>query len=228
MWEAIKNNPLLKTIAIAVLGVLGFGFAFNIMFGSSGEGMGHEMSGGYSLDNTLAYILTVLIKILLIAIVITAIAAVVKYTRKYLAGNNHNTSANNTELIDFIKADPVLKTVTIVVSAILLLGMLFMISGSLFGSGGAYTMPGGYRYSVANGLGLTAIMIFLVRLLLTVSVIGLAVGLILLLLQNKDKISIEAAKFLGSEKAPTLKCKSCGCQMKPTWKCCPNCGTEGV
>lgn len=201
MWETIKNNPLLKTIAIAILGVLGFGFAFNVMFGSSGEGMGHEMSGGYSLDNTLAYVLTILIKVLLIAIVITAIVTVVKYWHKYLFGNNQASSINNLNLFDYIKADPVLKTVTIVVSGLLLLGILLAVSGS-------YTMPSGYRYNVTNGVGLTAIMIFLIRLLLTVSVIGLVAGVIALLLQNKDRISREAARYFTTVKAPIQKCES--------------------
>lgn len=228
MWETIKNNPLLKTITIAILGVLGFGFAFNIMFGSNGVGMGQEMSGGYSLDNTLAYILTILIKVLLITIVITAIVAVIKYTRKYLGGSNPNTNRNSNKLIDYIKADPILKTATIVLLSILLLGTLVMISSSIFGSNGAYVMPRSYNYSMNNGLGLTGIIIFLVRFLLTISILGLAVGTIALFIQNKIKFSFDAAKYFKSEKTSSAKCEKCGCDIKPDWHCCPKCGQDIV
>jgi hypothetical protein len=228
MLETIKNNPLLKTITIAILGVLGFGFAFNIMFGSNGEGMGQEMSGGYSLDNTLAYILTILIKVLLITIVITAIAAVIKYTRKYLSGNNPNKNSDSTKLIDYIKADPILKTVTVVLLSILLLGTMVVISSSVFGSNGAYVMPRSYNYSMNNGLGLNGIIIFLVRFLLTISIMGLAAGAIVLFMQNKEKLSFDANKYFKSEKTSSTKCGICGCDIKSDWQCCPKCGQDIV
>lgn len=228
MLETIKNNPLLKTITIAILGVLGFGFAFNIMFGSNGAGMGQEMSGGYSLDNTLAYILAILIKVLLITIVITAIVTVIKYTRKYLGGNNPNANNNSTKLIDYIKADPILKTVTIVLLSILGLGTIIMISSSIFGANGAYVMPRSYNYSMSNGLDLTSIIIFLVRFLLTISIVGLATGTIVLFMQNKEKLSFDAAKYFKSEKTSCVKCEKCGSDIKPDWHCCPKCGQDIV
>ena len=228
MLEMIKNNPLLKTITIAILGVLGFGFAFNIMFGSNGAGMGQEMSGGYSPDNTLAYILAILIKVLLITVVITAIVAVIKYTHKYLGGSNPNTNGNSTKLIDYIKADPVLKTVSIVLLSILLLGTLVMISNSVFGANGAFVVPSNYNYSMNNGFGLTGIIIFLVRFLLTISVVGLAVGTIVLIVQNKEKFNFDTTKYFKSEKAPIAKCEKCGCDIKPDWHCCPKCGQDIV
>lgn len=228
MLETIKNNSLLKTITIAILGVLGFGFAFNIMFGSNGTGMGQEMSGGYSLDNTLAYILAILIKVLLITIVITAIAAVIKYTHKYVGGSNPNTNNNSTKLIDYIKADPILKTVSVVLISILILGILVMISSSMFGANGAYAMPRSYNYSMSNGLELTSIIIFLVRFLLTISIVGLAIGTIVLFMQNKEKLSFDVAKYFKSEKTSSAKCEKCSCNIKPDWHCCPKCGQDIV
>lgn len=226
MWETIKNNPLLKTITIAILGVLGFGFAFNIMFGSNGAEMGQEMSGGYSLDNTLAYILAVLIKVLLITIVITAIVAVIKYTRKYLGGASQKANSDSTNLVDYIKADPILKTVTVVLLSILLLGTQVMISNSVFGSNGAYVMPSSYNYNMNYGFGLTGIIIFLVRFLLTISVIGLVVGTIVLFIQNKDKFNFDATKYFKSENTSSVKCERCGWDIKSDWQCCPKCGQD--
>jgi hypothetical protein len=228
VWETIKNNPLLKAITIAILGVLGFGFAFNIMFGSNRAGMGQEMSGGYSLDNTLAYILTILIKVLLITIVITAIVVVIKYTRKYLGGSNLNTNSNGIKLIDYIKADPILKTVTGFILSILLLGTLVMISSSMFGTNGAYVMPSSYNYSMNYGFGLTGIINFLVRFLLTISIVGLVIGIIALFIQDKDKFGFDVTKYFGSEKKSSIKCEKCGCDIKPDWHCCPKCGQDIV
>jgi uncharacterized membrane protein len=226
MWDAIKNNPLLKTITIAILGVLGFGFAFNIMFGSSGAEMGQEMSGGYSLDNTLAYILAILIKVFLITIVITAIVAVIKYTRKYLGGGSQKANSDRTNLVDYIKADPILKTVAVVLLSILLLGTLVMISNSVFGSNGAYIMPSSYNYNMNYGFGLTGIVIFLVRFLLTISIIGLVVGTIVLFMQNKDKFNFGTTKYFKNEKTSSVKCEKCGCDIKSDWQCCPKCGRD--
>lgn len=226
MWETIKNNPLLKTITIVILGVLGFGFAFNIMFGSNGAEMGQEMSGGYSLDNTLAYILAVLIKVLLITIVITAIVAVIKYTHKYLGGGSQKANSNSMNLVDYIKADPILKTTAIVLLSILLFGILAMIANSIFGSNGVYVMPSSYNYNMNYGFGLTGIIIFLVRFLLTISIIGLVVGIIVLFVQNKDKFNFDAARYFKSEKTSCVKCEKCGCDIKSDWQCCPKCGQD--
>jgi hypothetical protein len=70
MWQTIKNDPILKAVSIIILSILGFGFAFNVMFGprnnTIGNGMDNvsEMSNsGYSLENTLSYILTIVVKI---------------------------------------------------------------------------------------------------------------------------------------------------------------------
>jgi hypothetical protein len=84
MWETIKKDPLLRAAAIIILSILGFGFAFNIIFGRNSSGMEDMSPSGYSLASTLSVILLLAIKILLIVLVITAIIAVIKLMEKQL------------------------------------------------------------------------------------------------------------------------------------------------
>jgi hypothetical protein len=69
MWETIKKDPLIKTIVVILIGVLAFGFAFNIMFGSGNGAMGEDMMEGsyrivnmsFGLQSLLAFLLQILI-----------------------------------------------------------------------------------------------------------------------------------------------------------------------
>lgn len=56
MWDTIKNDPILKTVSIVILSVLGFGFAFNIMFGAS-TGMDNQgvMGGNGNMSGNNSY-----------------------------------------------------------------------------------------------------------------------------------------------------------------------------
>lgn len=247
MWETIKNDPILKTVTIIILSVLGFGFAFNIMFGSnsggmdSGEMSGEGMSGGnYSLGNTLSYIFVLAFKLLLIALVIIAIVAVVRLAKKYLL------NGGETKMFEKFKSDPVMKGAAIAVVLIFALGLIYLLFTGIFGTGNNYVMSSSgmmagssYRYNmmsgsngygmnvnVGNGIGLSGILAVLLKFLLFLSVLGLIAGLVMYIKQNylKDITSKTLADKPKQEQA--VQCSKCGAELKPEWKCCPNCGLE--
>jgi hypothetical protein len=252
MWETIKNDPILKTVTIIILSVLGFGFAFNIMFGPNNSGMEHSgmehmtNSGGYSLENTLSYIFILVFKILLIALVIATILAVVRLAKKYLL------EGGEIKVFDSIKKDPVLKGITVIVLLIIAFGLIYYLFSELFGFGSRYGMMNGYMMvNTGYGLGLSGLLAILLKLLLVVLIAGLIIGLVMYIKESYGKeivAKVSSVKFgltpsvtcshCGAEASAKFKfcphcgekvkeeCTSCGAELKKEWKCCPACGTE--
>ncbi|AOT69161.1 double zinc ribbon domain-containing protein [Geosporobacter ferrireducens] len=242
MWETIKNDPLLKVITILIFGVLGFGFAFNIMFGRNIGGMGHDgMGGAYPLENTLAYILSIAVKILLIAIVLAAIITVFKASKKYLV------EGNAIKMPESFKNDPVLKGASVLLLSLLALGVITVLFNSMFGFSPRFYYAQGNGY----GFGGTSLMFILARLLLLISGIGFVVAIVFSLRENHKKLNIKNISLLKSkEQAQVIcstcqnktveehefcpncgkklkeKCSNCQSELKAAWKCCPNCGNE--
>lgn len=248
MWETIKNDPILRTVTIIILGVLGFRFAFDIMFGprSTGGGMyeGEGMmyaSSGYSLGDTLSYIFIISFKLLLIAAVIAALIAIFKFSGKHLWQGGEG------KMLDSIKKDPILKMVTIIILSIITLGLII----SLFkGSGVNYT----YASPVAvygTGNTVTGILVFLLKFLLLISILGFVFGVVMYLKQNYSKEILNNLSFIKNERSKSLVCVNCnssipedynfcpecganlkqtciecGVVLKPEWSCCPNCGND--
>ncbi|HVI42655.1 MAG TPA: zinc ribbon domain-containing protein [Anaerovoracaceae bacterium] len=248
MWQMIKNDPILKTAIVIILGVLGFGFAFNIMFGQRAAGSmegGGEMAGsGYSLDSTLSYILVIAFKLLIITAIIIAIIAVVKLANKYLL------KGEEMKMMSSIKNDPVLKAITIIALSIVALLLIFTLFSGVMGVNqtgmNGYIMIGNSTPSVS----LAGILAILLKVLLFVSVIGLFVGGAVFLYQTYSKSMIgkvqknnqETANIICGNCNTTISdeftycpvcgaktkqtCEDCGAELKAEWKCCPSCGKE--
>ncbi|HEY9059557.1 MAG TPA: zinc ribbon domain-containing protein [Pseudobacteroides sp.] len=241
MWETIKNDPILRNITIIILSVLGFGFAFNIMFGPRSNGM-----GGYSLENTLSYILAIGVKLFLISLVIFAFVLMFRILTKT---SNQGGAA---KMYNYIKNDSILKTIVIVALSIVGAWLLITVIGWMM----TYSMNNGiFRSSMVvgtgYGLGLTGILSLLLKLLLFISVIGVILGVFMFLrhgyskqiteklgiLTSSDKTSVICPKCTtkvseGSQFCPQcgeklkVQCASCDEELKAEWKCCPNCGTD--
>lgn len=249
MWETIKNDPILKTVTIIILSVLGFGFAFNIMFGSGNGSMEQEgmMGGsGYSLGNTLSYIFILAFKLLLIALVIVAIIAVFKFASKHL------NLGGEDKVFDTIKKDPVLKGVTIIVLVIAAFGLVYYLFSGLFGFGSNYGMTNNNRMaSTGYSSGIAGLPVILLKILLVASVGGLIIGLIMYIKQSYgagitaklSEITTVSKKAINCSSCGTVvssefkfcpdcggsvksNCSSCGAELKNEWKCCPVCGNE--
>lgn len=240
MWETIKNDPLLKTITIILLSVLGFGFAFNIMFGqNTGNGMyGGEMGGSaYNLGNTLSYILLIAFKLLLIAFVMILLIAVVKFANKYLFKGEKITmeNSNNNSILKVLGITAVV-IIGIVVVWLLLGGITGhtgyygmngnSVNNMMNGSYGNNMMNGGYGYNaMGNGsyaLGFSGVLAFLIKILLFVSVTGLIVGGAMYLSRNLPKNLVN----LSSSTNTNTKCTVCDKTISSDYKLCPYCGTN--
>ena len=210
MWDSIKNDPIIKTIVVIILGVLAFGFAFNVMFGTNSTGMesGGMMGGGsYSLSNTLSYTLSSLIKIAFILVVVGAIIAAIKYFKKYIIDGNKFTAP------DFSDKKSVYRYVIYGAGALL---VLVVFSSLMNGT------------SSRSQFGILSLLGFLVKILLFLSTLGLLVAVFMYFRNeyiNKN-INDTNATNVTSDKKFEKKCKNCEIVLKDSWKCCPNCGKE--
>ena len=235
MWETIKNDPILKAVTIIILSILGFGFAFNIMFGSNNRGMeqmGEMSGGGYSLGNTLSTVFILAFKLLLIVLVVAAIISIFKLARKYIF------NGGETKMFESIKKDPVLKGITVGVLVIAALGLIYYLFTSLFGFGNGYGMMtgnSGYGMTTGNngysmmgsagyGLGLAGLLAVLLKLLLVASVVGLIIGLVMYVKQSygKEIVSKISSAKIGTK--PLVTCTHCGADTTADLKFCPYCG----
>ena len=222
MWETVKNDPILKTVTIIILSILGFGFAFNIMFGSNNSEMGEMSSGGYSLGNTLSTIFILAIKVLLIVLVVTAIMAVIRLTKKYLA------DGGEIKMFDSIKKDPVLKGITIGGLGLVAFVLIFYLFSNMFGVGNTSGMAGNNGYimmsTTGNGYGISALIVILLKILLVAAVIGLVVGLVMTIKQGYGSEIVKKVATVKNINNSSVTCSHCGAQVSENYKFCPQCG----
>lgn len=236
MWETIKNDAILKTVTIIILGVLGFGFAFNLMFGQNtmnpmagGEmRSGSMMGNGYPLGNTLSFVLFATYKVFLIALIIVLIFAFIKFANQYLLKGDKLTMGN-------IKQDSTFKTLSIIVVTVLSIGLISTLFGGmtnndyLFGMnngdmsnmmGSNYMMNSSYMMGTGYTYGYHSLLIFLLIILLSISIIGLIVGIAMYLFRNYPTSHQKVIE--------KTVCHICGNELKQEWKCCPSCGSEKI
>lgn len=220
MWETIKNDPILKTVTIVILSILGFGFAFNIMFGQNSGGMEHGggMGTGYSLGNTLSAIFILAFQLLLIALVVIAFIALFKFARKHLF------EGGEVKVFESIKKDPVLKGLTIVVLLIVAFGLIYYLFNGIFGFGGNHAMMNGYQGNTGYGLGFSGLLAVLIKVLLVASIAGLVIGLIMYLKQSYGKEIADKLSAVKVAAKPSVNCSNCGAAVSDEFKFCPHCG----
>lgn len=224
MWENIKKDPLIKTIVVIILGVIAFGLAFNIMFGSGGsmEEGSMSMGTGYSLSNTLETIIALLIKVVIIGLLI---GAVVWIFRAITKRSENNQVAGFT----WIKEDPIIRNALIIIGSVIVLVFLFSFLRGFFTApgNGEGEMMAGTSYSAFSGLsfGIQSFLSLLLKLLLLISVLGLGYGVIMYLREHYKQINLVKETETVSDNN-TATCPDCKSQLKGNWKCCPFCGSE--
>jgi hypothetical protein len=225
MWNSIKEDPILKTVVVVILGVLAFGFAFSIMFGGASSGMesGEMMGGGsYSLGNTLTYTLSLLIKIALILLVIGGIIAAIKLIKKYFIDETKFTAP------DLSGKNSIYKYALYGAGALLVLVVLYSLMNGTNSSNmavGTMQNNGYYVPRPASQFSILFILEFFVKSLLFLSITGLAVAAFMYFKNEYLNKNISVTNVV-SEKLVEKKCGNCREVLKNSWKCCPSCGNE--
>ncbi len=208
MWESIKKDPLIKTIAVILIGVLAFGFAFNIMFGAGGSSMedGSMVSAGYSLGNTLENIIGLLIKLVIIGLLLGVLIWIFRTVTKQIGNGQDNRFA-------WIKEDSIIRNALIITGAVVVL--IFALS--------FFKNNSSYAFSNIS-FSLTTLFAFLMKVLILIFIIALAYGVIMYLKENS--INKGSIKTEESSDAITKDCPECKEKLNNEWKCCPYCGSD--
>ena len=218
MWETIKKDPLIKTIVVVLIGVLAFGFAFNIMFGAGGSSMeeGSMMSAGYSLSNTLENIIDLLIKITIIGMLLGVIVWIYRTIIK-------NPSKEKTNSFGWLKEDSIINNALVITGVVIVAVFGFSFIRRLTSSGNYNeVMDEGTRYYTTFDF--TSLFAFLLRALIFILLIIFTYVIVMYFKENyrNTKIIIES----DVSKVITNDCPKCGAKVNKEWKCCPYCGSD--
>ena len=174
MPENQKDDPLIRAMVIVVVGTIAFGLLFNLLKG--GDNMDHmgNMSGyGYSsLDSILGGLLILLVKLLMVVLVIAVVVGVVMWIKNAFFKNT------NSQFMQTVNNDPILKTIAVVTLSIIGIVLLFGLLGSFTNSGMGY---GGYMNGSMGGFNTTYSISGLLTLLIKVLSFVLVISLILAL-----------------------------------------------
>lgn len=214
MWDLIKNDPILKSITILIVGIFAFSFAFSIMFGTGQTGMEHGTStAGYSAATGLGQIIVLLSKLLIITLLVAILIAAVKFVKKHVIGNEPIKG------IHYLKNKPVLSILVGIGGILLLVLAMNLLAPSSSGNEMAHATTS-VAASNSHGFGLTGILILLLKFVSVISLIGLITALVMYF-KGRYFDRINTTISLSKE-----TCSTCGVELKHHWKCCPNCGTE--
>lgn len=219
MWETIKKDPLIKTIVVVLIGVLAFGIAFNIMFGTGGSSMeeGSMMNTGYSLSNTLENLIGLLIKVVIIGLLIGVIVWIFRSITK-------QTGSGQADRLAWLNEDPIIKNTLIIIGAVvvLLFGFWFL-RGITYSGSGEEMMTGGSIYSTSYlSFNFTIFFAFILKILIFILLITLAYGLVMYYKENYKTNT----KVTDTSKVITKDCPECKAKVNDNWKCCPYCGSD--
>jgi len=190
-WD-FKNNPLLRAILVFVIGIVAFELLFNSFTGgekSMGEhsDMASMSSGGgygYTLNGLISGLLVLLVKILMVLLVAAVIVGVFIWLKNNFFKNT------NFNIMQSIKKDPLLKTISVVTLAIIgivlvsaLLGSFNQTGMGVSGHAGNFSFGFGYNsmYSI------TGLLMILVKVLMFILVVSLILAAVTYLKNQYDQ-----------------------------------------
>lgn len=178
MWEELRNDPFLRTVAVIVVGILLFGLLFNTMPGNGSGMMGgaHGAQGNtYSFNSLIGWLLLMLIRILYVVLIGAVLIGAFIWVR------NTFFRDNNSAIARAINKDPILKIVVLSIAGII---GLYIIMG-LLGSFSPMGFAGNHAFNPA--LGISWLLIMLIRVLSYVLIISLLIALAIYIRTQYDK-----------------------------------------
>jgi cbb3-type cytochrome oxidase subunit 3 len=221
VWEAIRKDPLIKTIVVILIGVLAFGFAFNIMFGAGGSAMeeGSMMSSGYSLSNTLENIIDLLIKVAIIGILLGIIVWIYRAITKQVSKEHANPFA-------WLKEDSIIRNALVITGSVIVLIFGFSFIRSIISSRNYNEMmdAGTNSAMTYTTFNITLLFAFLLKALIFVFLIIL--GYVILMYLKENYKNITTTKEADVSQVITNDCPECSAKVNKEWKCCPYCGSD--
>ncbi|MCX7922260.1 MAG: hypothetical protein N3B21_09660 [Clostridia bacterium] len=151
----LRNAPIIRAILIVLIGTLAFNLLFSL-FNGGGNTMDHMGGMGFSLASLLVFIINILMVVLVIALVVGAFI---------WARNNFFKNANS-QIMQSINKDPVLRTILTVTGAIIGIIFIFALLNSFSPSGMGFGLGFGF-----NPLHSIAVLLMLITRILTIVLI---------------------------------------------------------
>ena len=188
MHENGKDDPLIRTLLIIILGTIAFSLLFQLFKGGNNMdmGMGNMGNTGYSMDGLLGGLLGLLFNLLIMALVVGAIIAIVQWVRKsFFKDANPKTMQ--------LFSDPLLKTVAVVVGAVFGLILLFGVFGNFFNTGMGYGMNG-----FSSSLSLYGLLTLLIKIMAIVLVVSVILALVAYLKKQYEAGAFNAFRNNGT------------------------------
>jgi cell division protein FtsL len=189
-WN-FKNNPLLRAVLVFAIGIFAFELLFSSFTGGGDTMGGHmdmgssSMNGSYgSFSGLISGLLILLVKILMVLLIAAVIVGVFVWVRNNFFKNS------NFNIVQSIKNDPILKTISVITIAIIGIVLIFALLGSFgqnqigfSGQMGNYGFSFGYNpiYSIAG------LLLILVKVLMFILVVSLILAAITYLKNQYDK-----------------------------------------
>lgn len=173
MRDSEARDPLIRALLIIIIGTIAFGLLFNLFTGGGTmEHMGTNTGTmtSYTLDGFLAGLLMLLVKLLMVALVLAVIIGIVMWIKNNFFKNT------DSQFLQTIKNDPIIKTVTAITIAILGIILVMSLIGSFNGQGmmgygySSGAMMGGY-YGAFSMYGLLSLLIKILSFVLVISLI---------------------------------------------------------
>ena len=197
-----KNDPILRTILVVFIGVLAFGLLFNLFTGG-GTTMGGEHMGnmgtaggyGYSFGGLIGGLLLLLVKLLMVVLVVAVVVGIIVWIKNNFFQNT------NSQFMQSINKDPILKTISVVTLVIIGIVLLFALFGSFsqYGMGYGGQMGGyGYNSGFNSTNSIAGLLALLVKVLMFVLVISLILAVAAYLKKQYDAGTLN---FFGTSKA---------------------------
>ncbi|MCX7921781.1 MAG: hypothetical protein N3B21_07195 [Clostridia bacterium] len=168
----LRNDPIVRAILIVLIGTFAFNLLFNL-FNGGGNTMNHMGGMGFSLASLLVLLINILMVVLVIALVVGA----------FIWVRNTFFKNANSQIMQSINKDPVLKTIVTVTAAII--GIIF-----IFALLSSFSLPGmGFGFGFGfNPLHSIAVLLMLItRILTVVLILSLIMAIVSYLKNQYDK-----------------------------------------
>ncbi|WP_070000007.1 hypothetical protein [Cellulosilyticum sp. I15G10I2] len=221
MTGKTRNDSIIRTLLIIIMGTIAFNLLFNIFIGGGsnmGEHYVNNMGGtAFSIDLFLSGLLVLLVKLLLGVLVIAVIIGVIMWIKETFFKNTSIRSIN-TNVLKSVNDDPILKAVagitvailgTVIVFALL---QYFLNPSMRYGAGYNMGINSGMGYSVGiNGsmgygmgslnpmLGVAALLPLLIQILSFVLVVALILAVVAYLKKQYDAGIFNSQRSVNNE-----------------------------
>lgn len=201
MMGEYRNDPILKTLVVVLIGVLSFGLILKLYSGG-GVNMGTEQmnmggygyGGGYGVG-LIGGLILVLIKLFMIILVLALLGAIFVWFKNNFFKNS------DMSIMQSINKDPILRVITFITALTFIL--IFILA--LFNSFSAFGRGTGGGYMAFNPMNsMSGLLTMLMQILSFVVIISLIMAVITFIKQQYEQGNLDMFKVSNSNQQTSI------------------------